>query len=289
MLMQGKVCLITGATNGHGLATARQLARQGAAVVLLGRSAERCRRVQAQIASECGLTPRLLVCDLSRRVEIDRVAEEFLSWGLPLHVLVNNAGVVNRTWQASPDGVEQTFAVNYLAYFQLTLRLLARLQQSTPARILNVSSDTHRIVSLHLEDLEHRRRRYTFMGAYGRSKLAIVVFTRELARRLVGTGVTVNALDPGPVDSGLALNNGGLAADALTLIMKYFFPSAERACRTAVYLASSPEVEGVTGAYYKWSKPQTPRITPRDPELGEKLWEISERMTGAKFEKLSGC
>jgi len=248
-------------------------------VVLLGRSPERCRETRELIAQECGRAPDLLLCDLGQRDEIDRAAQTWLALGRPLHVLINNAGLVNLRRRLTEDGLEQTFAVNYLAHFQLTARLLPRLHESAPARIVNVSSDTHRIASLDLDDLAARRR-YSMMGAYGRSKLAIVHFTLELARRLRGSGVTANAVDPGPVESRIGQNNPGRAADLLTLVMRHGFPDADWAARTAVWLAASPELEGQSGGYYKYGRRRPPR-TGRDPDLGRRLWELSAALTSS--------
>ena len=278
--MRGKVCLVTGATDGHGRAVAEGLAGMGAEVILLGRNPEKCRSVARAIGEECGgRMPDTLLCDLSQRREIDRAASEFLASGRPLHLLVNNAGIVNLRRRENADGIEMTFAVNYLAYFQLTLRLLERMQESAPARIVNVASDAHRSVSLNLDDLESTRR-YSVMRAYGLSKMAILSFTRELARRLEDTGVTANAVDPGPVASGIGSNNPGLAYSLASLMIKYLFPSAKRAARTALCLATSPEVADESGAYYKFGTRRTPRADATDAELASRLWEISARMTG---------
>ena len=267
---------MTGATSGHGRAVAGWLARLGGEVVLLGRSEARCHETRAEIARQTGVEPDILLCDLASRRDIDRAATGWLARGRPLHVLVNNAGLVNLRRRETEDGVEQTFAVNYLAHFQLTLRLLARLRESTPARVVNVSSDVHRVSSLDLDGPEHSRRGYGLFRAYGRSKLAIVHFTRELARRLEGSGVTVNALDPGPVESRIGQNHPGLAADLLTLIMRHTFPEADWAARTAVWLAASPELGGRSGGYYKYGRLRAPGVG-RDPTVGPRLWQLSER------------
>ncbi len=278
--LDGRVCMVTGATSGHGQAVARALASRGAEVVLVGRNPDKCRAVQAEIASENhGKAPDVLICDLSSQAEIRRAAAEFLDSGRPLHVLVNNAGLVNRHREESIDGIEMVFAVNYLAHFLLTMLLLERLKESAPARIVSVSSDTHRIVSLDLDNLELRDN-YSFMRAYGRSKLAIVYFTLELASRLRGVDVTVNAVDPGPVDSGMGLNNPGIAAEVLKRVMKLFFAAPDKAAREAVELASSAVFDGVSGRYFKFGRQRTPRISKQDPDLGAKLWSISEQMTG---------
>ena len=285
--VRGRVCLVTGATSGHVRAVAMGLARLGAEVVLLGRNAERCRSVQDEIAELAGgKAPAVLLCDLASRREIDRAADEYLDSGRPLHVLVNNAGLVSLARRESADGVELTFAVNYLAMFQLTLRLLPRLLESAPARIVNVSSDTHRIARLDLDDLELRSR-YGMMRAYGRSKLAIVLFTRELARRLAGTGVTCNAVDPGPVASGIGSDNPGLAYRIVGPMIRALFPSPERAARLAIELAASDAFAAKSGGYWRFGKLRNPS-TGRDPSLPARLWERSEALTGARFEARRG-
>ncbi|MCZ6463577.1 MAG: SDR family oxidoreductase [Proteobacteria bacterium] len=278
--LEGRVCMVTGATSGHGRAVATGLARQGAQVVLLGRNPEKCRAVQREIAAENGgKAPDIVLCDLSSRSEIDRAASEYLASGRPLHVLVNNAGLVNLKRRETGDGVEMVFAVNYLAYFQLALRLLPRLRDSAPARIVNVSSDTHKIAKLDLDDLELCRR-YSWLRSYGRSKLAIVYFTLELARRLEGTGVTVNAVDPGPVASSIGDNNPGPVYTLLAPLIRGLFPSPERAARTALHLAGNPELETTSGAYYKFMKRRIPKVRSDEPEFGKQLWERSAAMTG---------
>ena len=283
--LDGSVCMVTGVTSGHGRAVAGWLARLGADVVLLGRSEPRCLDVQREIKRQSGRSPEILLCDLASRAAIDRAATLWLEQGRPLHLLVNNAGLVNLRRLETVDGVEMTFGVNYLAQFQLTLRLLPRLVQSAQSvpgaqvRVVNVSSDMHRIVRLKLDDLEHRRR-YTLMGAYGRSKRAIVHFTVELARRLAECGVTANAVDPGPVESRIGQNNPGLAADLLTLVMRHGFPEADWAARTAVWLAAAPDLARSSGAYYKYGRQRPVEI---DPSVGERLWQISARMTGVDW------
>jgi len=278
--LSGKVCIVTGATSGHGRAVAEALARMGADLVLLGRNPEKCQSVERAIAEECGgRAPRTLLCDLSARRDIDRAASEFLAEQRPLHLLVNNAAVVNLTRQENAEGIEMTLAVNYLAYFQLTLRLLDRMRESAPARIVNVSSDAHRVASLDLDDLQFARK-YSVWRTYSLSKLAILSFTLELARRLEGTGVTANAVDPGPVASGIGSNNPGLLYTLTRPMIKYLFPSPGRAARTALYLATSPDVAHTTGAYFKFGTRRAPHADASDPELAARLWNLSLRMTG---------
>ena len=286
--MVGRVCLVTGATDGHGRAVASQLARRGADVVLLGRNPEKCRRVQAEITAELaetgngGKSPEILLCDLSSREEIDRAASEYLASGRPLHVLVNNAGLVTLRREESVDGHELGFAVNYLALFQLTLRLLPRILESPPARIVNVSSDSYKIARLDLDDLPLRS--YSTAKSYSRSKLAIVYFTIELARRLeargLTNGITVNAVDPGPVASNIGANNPGLLYRLVGPLIKGLFPSADRAARTAMLLATDPELSTRTGGYYRSLRHRENPID-FDAELSERLWRISTDLTGA--------
>jgi NAD(P)-dependent dehydrogenase (short-subunit alcohol dehydrogenase family) len=276
--MQGRVCLVTGATDGHGRAVAFALAKRGADVVLLGRNLEKCRRVQAELAGESGgKSPEILVCDLASRAAIDRAASEYLASGRPLHVLVNNAGLVSQAREENAEGIELTFAVNYLAMFQLTLRLLPRLLESAPARIVNVSSDTYRMASLDFDDLQLARG-FSFMRAYARSKLAITYFTLELACRLAGRGVTVNAVDPGPIASNIGANNPGLAYRIAGPFIRLLFPSPERAARTALMLATDPELEGATGGYYRSGK-RRERPLAFDAAVSERLWRISAELT----------
>ncbi|TFH38119.1 MAG: SDR family NAD(P)-dependent oxidoreductase, partial [Chrysiogenales bacterium] len=264
--------------SGHGEAVAKALAQEGADLFILGRNPEKCVRVRDEIAGETARVPGIILCDLSSRKDIRRAAGEFLSLGRPLHLLVNNAGLVNRNFRETGDGVEETIAVNYLAMFQLTMLLLDCIVSSAPARIVNVSSDSHRIASIDPDDIEGRRGRYSIMGAYGRSKLAIVHFTMELARRLEGRGVTVNAVDPGPVASGIA-DKEGIVGKAANAIIRLTFPRPERAARTALHLAVSPYVEGMTGGYWRFMKKKEPRLA-GCPDIGERLWKVSEGMTG---------
>jgi NAD(P)-dependent dehydrogenase (short-subunit alcohol dehydrogenase family) len=272
--------MITGATSGIGQAAALDLARLGASLVLVGRNAERGERVLEEVrrASRSG-DVTLLLADLSSQSEIRRLAADFLASGRPLHVLLNNAGVINLRREESGDGIETTFAVNHLAYFLLTTLLLERLKEGAPARVVNVASDAHRGAGrLDFDDLESQRS-YSPMRVYGRSKLANILFTRELARRLEGTGVTANSMHPGFVGSNFAKNNGLLGIAAMTLL-RPFARSPEKGAETAVYLCSSPKVEGVTGEYFQDCKPHRPRPFALDDEDARRLWEVSERMTG---------
>jgi len=280
--LKGRVCLVTGATDGHGRAVARQLAARGAEVVIHGRNREKCNVVQEEIARITGgKTPDVLLCDLSSKDAIDQACAEYLASGRPLHLLVNNAGLVTLHRQESADGHEMVFAVNFLAMFQLTLGLLPRLMESAPARVVNVSSDTYKIGKLDLDDLALEN--YSVSNAYSRSKLAVVYFTRELAGRIEGHGVTVNAVDPGPVASNIGANNPGLLYTLVSPVIRHLFPSADRAARTAMMLATDPTLENASGGYYRSMK-HRPRPLDFDEKFSSDLWDIATRLTGATLE-----
>jgi NAD(P)-dependent dehydrogenase (short-subunit alcohol dehydrogenase family) len=279
--LTGRTCLVTGATSGIGRAAAFALAELGGSLVLVGRDAGRGQATVAAVREQTGNDDvSLLLADLSSQTEIRRLAAEFLASGRPLHVLLNNAGVVLQTRSETVDGIETTFAVNHLGYFLLTHLLLDRLRESAPARIVNVASDAHAYAGgrLDFDDLDSRER-YSWMRVYGKSKLANILFTRELARRLDGSGVTANALHPGFVGSNFAKNNGLLATLVMTL-GRPFARSPERGARTAVHLCASPEVEGVSGQYFYDEKPRWPKSFAQNDEDARRLWQVSERLTG---------
>jgi NAD(P)-dependent dehydrogenase (short-subunit alcohol dehydrogenase family) len=219
-----------------------------------------------------------MIADLESQAQIRKLAADFLSTPKPLHVLINNAGVFNLKRKLTSDGLEEVFAVNHLAYFMLTLLLLDRIKESAPARIINIASDLHKRATLRFDDLGGERS-YGGMSSYGQSKLANVVFTYELARRLAGTGVTVNCVHPGAVATNLASNNGALATVVWKLIGP-FMKSSENGARTQIYLASSPEVAGITGKYFIDSKEARSSAESHDPDIGRRLWEVSAQMTG---------
>jgi len=279
--LRGRVCMVTGASSGIGRAAAHALARMGAGVVLVARSRERGEATLEEIRRASGNPEiHLLLADLSSQAQIRQLAKDFQATGLPLHVLLNNAGVIQLSRQETQDGIETTFAVNHLAYFLLTALLLDPLKENAPARIVNVASEAHAGAGgrLDVTDLESRRD-YSVMRVYGKSKLANILFTRELARRLAGTGVTANCLHPGFVGSGFGRNNGRLASLAMTLL-RPFARSPEKGAETAVYLCSSPEVENQSGGYYFNCKPKQPRPFACNEQDDRRLWEISEEMTG---------
>jgi NAD(P)-dependent dehydrogenase (short-subunit alcohol dehydrogenase family) len=274
--MKGRVCLITGATSGIGRATTLALASRGAELVLLCRDRAKGEETAAAARAAGAAQVDLLIADLSRQSEVRRAAAEFLASGRPLHVLINNAGVVNMQRTLTADGLEATFAVNHLAYFLLTTLLLDRLRASAPARIINVASDAHKFGPLNFDDLQNGRS-YRFMRVYGQSKLANVLFTAELARRLEGSGVTANSLHPGTVSTGLGTNNGRWSRAIITLL-RPFFRNPDRGAETSVYLATSPAVADVSGRYFVNSREKRPSAAAQDMDAARRLWTASEAL-----------
>ncbi|GIX48900.1 MAG: short-chain dehydrogenase [Candidatus Tectimicrobiota bacterium] len=277
--MQGRVCLITGATSGIGLVTARVLAQQGATVLVVGRDAARGAAAVRHIREASGNADvALFLADLSVQGQVRRLAAEVRRRFSQLHVLINNAGALFSRRTLSADGIEMTFALNHLAYFLLTHLLLDRLKASAPARIINVASDAHRSATLDFADVQGARR-YNGWRAYCQSKLANVLFTYELARRLQGSGVTANALHPGFVATRFGHNNRGLCAWTIRLAQLVAL-SPERGAETVVYLATAPEVAEVSGAYFVKKRPVSSSPASYDVEAARRLWQLSAALTG---------
>jgi NAD(P)-dependent dehydrogenase (short-subunit alcohol dehydrogenase family) len=275
--MRGKICLVTGGTNGIGKATAQALARMGAMVIIVGRDAQKTSQVVQEIRAASG-NPGVgsMLADLSSEQEVRRLADEFKSKYSHLHVLLNNAGAVFMQRQLSVDGIEMTFALNHLASFLLTNLLLDTLKASAPARIINVSSNAHATGKIEFEDLQGERG-YS-PRVYENSKLANILFTGELARRLEGTGVTVNALHPGFVATGFAKNNGKVMSALVSIFVPLVARSPAKGAETSIYLASSPTVEGITGEYFYDSHVIPAALQATDMVVARKLWDVSAEM-----------
>lgn len=277
--LSGKVCLVTGATDGHGKAVAHALAARGASLVIHGRSREKTLATQVEIAkANSGIAPEILLADLSSGHEIDDAVESYLSSGRRLDLLVNNAGLVSLSRRTNLEGLELTFAVNYLAHFRLTLGLLPRLRKSAPSRVINIASDTYRIAKLDMNDLQLEHG-YGWMKSYGQSKLAILYFTLELARRVEGQGVAVNAVDPGPVASNIGADNPGLLYGIAGPLIRRLFPTAARAARTALLVATGPALGEASGGYYRSMKRRKKPLA-FDSDLSEQLWNKSLELCG---------
>ena len=277
--MRGKTCLITGCTSGIGEVTARELARLGASVVITARTQEKLSRSIEILRSQSG-NERVsgLVADLSAQDQVRSLAAQFMSQNDRLDVLVNNVGAIYFRRYLSVDGIEMNYAANHLAYFLLTNLLLEMIISSSPSRIINVSSSSHQGQVIDFDDLECQNN-YQFMRAYGKSKLANILFTYELARRLEGRGVTANALHPGLVGTNIAGNNGWLLRFFLPL-WRIWAMDPDRGAETSIYLATSPEVEGVSGKYFYQKESIPSSEYTHDQQVAERLWEVSAKMTG---------
>src|ERR671917_1331130 len=255
--MGEKVALVTGGTSGIGKATAMALAAMGADVVVVGRDRERGEGAAAEIRARTGGKVDLALADLSSQAEVRALAEEFKRRYDRLDVLVNNAGLVQSTWTESVDGLETTFATNHLAPFLLTNLLLDLLKKSAPSRVVTVSSEAERWGNIDFDDLQSKRS-YRGFPVYGMTKLANIMFTFEIAERLRGTGVTATCMHPGPVNTRFGSNNRGPMTIFFRL-SKPFMRTPEQGADTLVWLASSPEVQGVSGRYYSNRKPVEPK------------------------------
>jgi len=276
--MQGKVCIVTGANSGIGKATALGLAQMGATVVMVCRSQDKGEKAQNEIKEKSGNDAiHLIIADLSSQASIRQLAENIQQRYQQLHVLINNAGAVNLRRRETTDGFEMTFAVNYLAPFLLTNLLLDKLEASAPSRIVNVSSESHQSGNIKMDDLELEKG-YRLMRAYEQSKLALVLFTYELARRLQGTGVTANCLHPGFVATNIGQNGVGSVGRSITKLIFSTGISPEEGAKTSIYLATSPEIEGVTGKYFAKSIPIRSAPISYDETLQRQLWEESAKL-----------
>jgi NAD(P)-dependent dehydrogenase (short-subunit alcohol dehydrogenase family) len=276
--MGGKVALVTGGTSGIGKATAMALAAMGADVIVVGRDRERGERATEEIRAQTGAKVDLALADLSSQAEVRALAEEFKRRYDRLDVLVNNAGLVQSTRTETVDGLESTFAINHLAPFLLTNLLLDMLKESAPSRVITVSSEAERWGNIDLDDLQSKKS-YRGFPVYGMTKLANIMFTYELAERLKGTGVTATCMHPGAVNTRFGTSNRG----PMTLLFRAFKPfmrTPDQGADTVIWLASSPEVEGLSGRYYSDRKPLEPKKIANDPAARRRLWEESERLTG---------
>jgi NAD(P)-dependent dehydrogenase (short-subunit alcohol dehydrogenase family) len=275
----GKTVLVTGATSGIGLEASIELARRGARVVMVGRDPQRTEAARAAVVAGSGASDAAtLLCDFSSQAAIRELAQAFRARHDRLHVLVNNAGGVNKARRLTVDGIEATFAVNHLGYFLITNLLLDLLVKSAPARVVTVSSVGHRRGTLDFDDLGYEKG-YGIMRAYTRSKLANVLFANELARRLAGTGVTSNSLHPGSVATGIWSGAPWWAKPIIQLLLRPFFISAARGAATIVRLACDPALADVSGRYFEEGVEMAPAPLALDEPLARRLWDVSAAMT----------
>lgn len=278
--MQGRICLITGATSGIGRVTAQALAQRGATVVLVARSEARAQSTRTQVVQQTGNAKvEYLLADLSVQAQVRQVAQAFKQRYTRLHVLVNDAGAMFWSRRETADGLEMTFALNHLAPFLLTNLVLDTLKTSAPARIVTVASAAHTGAQIPFDDLQQTHHRYRPLRVYGESKLANLLFTYELARRLEGTQVSANALHPGFVATNFARGDNRLM-QLLVPLSRPFAISPEEGADTAIYLATSPEVEGISGQYFVKRRPARSSPASYDRDAARRLWKISAQLTG---------
>ena len=278
--MTGRVCLVTGANAGVGKATATGLARMGATVVMVCRNLERGETAQAEIAADSGSQDvDLLIADLSSQGSVRKLARTFTSKYPQLHVLINNAGTITRRRRITVDGLETQFAVNHLAPFLLTNLLLETLKASAPARVVTVSSQVHSKSPLDFDDLRSDRE-YSASQVYRKTKLANILFTYELSRRLEGTNVTANCLHPGVIATKLLDDYMGGSQDAGFGSGESFGDNPERGAAIVLYVASSPEIDGITGKYFHDNAVRETAPVTYDEEHARWLWDASTKLTG---------
>jgi len=278
--MDGRVCVITGATSGIGRAAAEQLAALGARLVIVARDPARGAAARDEIVAATGNREVALeIADLASQRQVRELAARLLAAEPEIHVLVNNAGLTLAERRLTEDGLEETFAVNHLAPFLLTNLLLDRLRGSSPARVVTVASAAHRGAAIPFDDLNGER---GFSGwiAYGWTKLANILFTAELARRLAGSGVTATCLHPGVVATGFGREGPFLVREFQRLLGRVFLLDPKQGADTLVWLASSPEMEGASGGYYAKRRLATPSRAAGDAAAARRLWQESERLTG---------
>lgn len=286
--LQGKVVMVTGATDGIGKATAVALAALGPTLVVVGRNPAKIAASVAEIKARSGNSQiDSLQADFASLAEVRRLAQQFKARYKRLHVLVNNAGNIFSYRGESADGFERTFAINHLAPFLLTNLLLDTIVASAPARIVNVSSNGHKFNGIDFDDLQATRS-YNGMRAYAQSKLGNVMFTYELARRLAGTAVTVNTLHPGGVRTNLGQSETGLMERTIAVMLRIIGRTAEGGAETSVHLASSPDVSGMSGMYFVNRKPVRSSAASYDVAAQQRLWQISAELTGLETQTSKG-
>jgi NAD(P)-dependent dehydrogenase (short-subunit alcohol dehydrogenase family) len=278
MAMQGKVVVMTGATSGIGAVAAENLAALGATILFTARDRTRAEATLKRLAAKGRAPHRFFEGDLSRIAEMKRVGAEIAAATPRIDVLVNNAGAMFASRRLTADGLEMTFALNHVSYFVLTLALLERLRASAPSRIVSTASAAHQGAQLDFADLQTEKS-YSAMRAYGRSKLCNILFTRELARRLQGTGVTANCLHPGFVATRFGSEVGG-AIGLLFPVAKLFGRRPEKGAETIVHLAASPDVVAESGSYFFDCRKTRPSTAAQDDEAAFQLWTASEKLAG---------
>jgi retinol dehydrogenase 13 len=278
--MDGRLCIITGATSGVGYHAARRLAQGGANLVLVCRNGEKAARVRQELAQQYRVDIEIISADFSRLEEVRKAAEIILAHHPRIDVLINNAGVHTTRRTVTEQGIETVFCVNHLASFLFTRQLLDRLIESAPARILQVNSQGHRFGGLDLEDLNWEKRRYRGLQGYGASKTAQLLTVWEMADRLQGSGVTINAMHPGEVRSNIGMNNGLLYRWYQRYLLWWVLKDPEISANAIYYLAAAPEMAAVSGKFFNQTIEEKPAAHALDRSVGMRIWSISEALTG---------
>jgi NAD(P)-dependent dehydrogenase (short-subunit alcohol dehydrogenase family) len=278
--LDGRVCIITGATSGVGLAAARRIAEGGGDLVLICRNQEKAEKVRSELLRDFQARADLVQADLSSLEQVREAAGAVLENHPRIHVLINNAGVHMTRRELTQDGHEMAFGVIHLASFLLTRLLLDRMIESAPARILQINSEGHRFGGLDLDDLDWGRRRYRGLKGYGAAKTAQLLAAWELADQLQGTGVTINAMHPGAVVTNIGMNNGWLYRSYQRYLLWPLLKDPKVSGEAIYYLIAAPEMAGVSGKFFNLTVGETPAAHATDRAVGRRIYEISETMTG---------
>jgi NAD(P)-dependent dehydrogenase (short-subunit alcohol dehydrogenase family) len=278
--MDGRVCIITGATSGVGYQAAKRLAQGGASLVLVCRDTGKAASVQEELKREYGTQTDIIQADFSQLADVRKVAELLLEHYAHIDVLINNAGVHNTSRTLTEAGIETVFCVNHLASFLLTRLLLNKLKESAPARIIQVNSQGHRFGGLDANDLNWEKRRYKGLQGYGASKVAQLLTVWELADRLAGSGVTINAMHPGEVRTNIGMNNGLLYQWYQRYFIWWILKDPVISGNAIYYLTAAPEMAGVSGRFFNLTIDEKPALHAMDRLEGKRIWEISETLTG---------
>ncbi len=279
--IKDKNVLITGATSGIGRAAALSLSNMGANISFIARNSEKADKLCQEIFDKTGKRPNSIIADLSSQEDIKKAAHEYIQLGIPLHVLLNNAGIMNSSRRETVDRFEEIFAVNHLAYYSLTALLLDKIKESAPGRIVNVSSGAHTFVkNMDFDDLQSEKT-YKPFKVYGYSKLANILFTKKLASLLKNDSVTVNCLHPGFVSTSLGQQNDfPILKFFITPLTKLFARSGDKGAESSIYLCSSPEVSETTGEYFFNCKVEKTTQGARNEDDADRLWKVSSQLTG---------
>ena len=283
--IKGKNVLITGATSGIGRAAALSLSSMGANISFIARNSEKADALSQEIFDKTDKRPNSIIADLSSQEDIKKAAHEYIQLGIPLHVLLNNAGIMNSSRRETVDRFEEIFAVNHLAYYSLTVLLLDKIKESAPSRVVNVSSGAHKFVkNMDFDDLQSEKT-YRPFKVYGYSKLANILFTKKLARILKNDNITVNCLHPGFVSTSLGQQNDFpiLLKILVAPLARLFARSGSKGAESSIYLCSSPEVSEITGEYFFNSKIKETALGAKNEDDADKLWQISSELTGVSI------